>query len=256
MPLLLSALLDSRLAPAPDENRRLRFLTAQPYAHRGLHGGRVIENSRTAFRDAIAAGHGIECDVQVSKDGTAFVFHDYALDRLTGAEGKVADRHDAELDAITLRDSDETIPRLAAMLDLVAGRVPVLIEVKAESRRVNALCLSVRRALEGYRGPAAVMSFNPYVGRWFATNGEHIIRGLVVSEENRKGLRGRAERHMSLWKAKPDFLAYDIRDLPSTFAESQRQRGLPVLTWTVRTADQEATAFNAADEIIYERDHS
>ena len=89
MPLLLSALLDNWRAPPPDETRRLRFLTVQPFAHRGLHGGRVIENSRAAFRAGMAQGHGIECDVQVSKDGTAYVFHDYDLDRLTDASGKV-----------------------------------------------------------------------------------------------------------------------------------------------------------------------
>ncbi|MBN9788744.1 glycerophosphodiester phosphodiesterase [Pseudonocardia sp. TMWB2A] len=253
MPLLLSALLDNWRAPPPDETRRLRFLTVQPFAHRGLHGGRVIENSRAAFRAGMAQGHGIECDVQVSKDGTAYVFHDYDLDRLTDASGKVADKHDAELDAIRLKGTDETIPRLTEMLALVAGKVPLLIEIKSEGRRVHALCLSVRRGLEGYAGPAAVMSFNPYVASWFNHNGAHIIRGLVVTEEGKQGLRGRAERHLSLWKARPDFLAYDIRDLPSEFAESQRVRGLPLLTWTVRTADQEAVAFNAADEVIYER---
>lgn len=253
MPLLLSALLDRRLSPAPDENRRLRFLTSQPFAHRGLHGGRLVENSRAAFRGAIAAGHGIECDVQLSKDGTAFVFHDYDLDRLTGETGKVVAHEDTELQAIRLKGSDETIPRLSDMLDLVAGRVPIVIEIKTESRRVHALCLSVQTALESYRGPAAIMSFNPYVGRWFRKHAASVIRGLVVTEEGKKGLRGQAERHWSLWKAQPDFLAYDIRDLPSDFAESQRQRGLPVLTWTVRTPEQEAVAFNAADEIIYER---
>ncbi len=253
MPLLLSALLDNWRAPPPDETRRLRFLTVQPFAHRGLHGGRVIENSRAAFRAGMAQGHGIECDVQVSKDGTAYVFHDYDLDRLTDASGNVADKHDAELDAIRLKGSDETIPRLTEMLALVAGKVPLLIEIKSEGRRVHALCLSVRRGLEGYAGPAAIMSFNPYVASWFNHNGAHIIRGLVVTEEGKQGLRGRAERHLSLWKARPDFLAYDIRDLPSEFAESQRVRGLPLLTWTVRTADQEAVAFNAADEVIYER---
>ena len=253
MPLLLSALLDRRWAPAPDESRRLRFLTTQPFAHRGLHGGRVLENSRAAFRAAIALGHGIECDVQVSKDGVAVVFHDYELDRLTDESGLVADRTAEELQRIKLKGTDETIPTLDDMLALVAGKVPLLIEVKLDSKRINPLCLSVRRSLEGYRGPAAVMSFNPYVGRWFEKNGELIIRGLVVTEEGKAGLRGRYERHWSLWKSSPDFLAYDIRDLPSSFAESQRQRGIPVLTWTVRTPDQEKTAFNAADEIIYER---
>lgn len=253
MPSLLSTLLDDRLAPAPDESRRLRFLTAQPFAHRGLHGGRIIENSRAAFRAAMAAGHGIECDVQVSKDGVAFVFHDYALDRLTEESGLVVERTAEELQRIRFKDTDETLPTLDEILELVKGKVPLLIEVKLDHGRVNPLCLSVRRSLEGYRGPAAIMSFNPYVCRWFTRNGELIIRGLVVTEEDKKGLRGRFERHYSLWKAQPDFLAYDIRDLPSSFAESQRQRGLPVLTWTVRTPEQETTAFNAADEIIYEQ---
>ena len=253
MPLLLSDLLDRRLSPAPDESRRLRFLTAQPFAHRGLHGGRVPENSRAAFRAAIMAGHGIECDVQVSKDGVAFVFHDYKLDRLTEESGLVAERTAEELKRIKLKGTEEFLFTLDEMLELVAGKVPILIEIKLDHGRVNPLCLSVRRSLEGYRGPAAIMSFNPYICRWFARNGELIIRGLVISEEDKKGLRGRAERHWSLWKAQPDFLAYDIRDLPSSFAEDQRLRGLPILTWTVRTPEQEVTAFNAADEIIYER---
>ena len=111
----------------------------------------------------------------------------------------------------------------------------------------------MRRALEGYRGPAAVMSFNPAVGRWFHDHAPRIVRGLVVTEENERGLVGRAKRHLSLWHARPDFLACDIRDLPSGFAAGQRQRGLPVLTWTVRSEDQRTNAMHHADQIIYER---
>lgn len=253
MRLSLSALIDDWRAPPPDATRPLTFLSMQPFAHRGLHGGNIVENSRAAFRAAIALGHGIECDVQVSKDGTAFVFHDYALDRLTDESGKVAGRHDRELEAIRLKGTDEHLPTLIEMLELVDGKVPLLIEIKTDSRRVHPLCLSVRRALEGYTGAAAIMSFNPYVARWFCHNGPHIVRGLVVTEEDKKGLRGRIERHLSLWKARPDFLAYDIRDLPSVFAASQRKRGLPLLTWTVRTGEQEAVALSETDEIIYER---
>ena len=213
----------------------------------------MVENSRAAFRTAMATGHGIECDVQVSKDGVAFVFHDYELDRLTDESGLVADHTAAELHRIKLKGTDETLPTLDEVLEIIGGKVPLLIEIKLNHHRINPLCLSVRRSLEGYRGPTAVMSFNPLVGRWFEKNGELIIRGLVVTEEGRKGLRGRFQRHAALWKAAPDFLAYDIKDLPSSFAESQRQRGLPLLTWTVRTPQQEAIALNAADEIIYER---
>lgn len=244
--------LDSLIAQPP-EAKRVAFLKAQPYAHRGLHGGGVIENSRAAFAAAIAQGHGIELDVQGGSEGEAFVFHDATLDRLTGESGRFADRLGPELDRIRLKGSAETIPRLPEILGLVAGRVPILIEVKAPGPLVGVLCLSVRRALEGYRGAVAVMSFNPQVGRWFHDHAPRIVRGLVVTEDGKRGLRGRAERHLSLWRARPDFLAYDIRDLPSGFAGQQRSRGLPVLTWTVRTQDQQATAAAYADAPIYER---
>jgi hypothetical protein len=111
----------------------------------------------------------------------------------------------------------------------------------------------VRRALEGYRGAAAVMSFNPEVARWFGEHAPRIVRGLVVTEEGKRNLRGRIERHLALWRARPDFLAYDVRDFPSRFAGAQRERGLPVLTWTVRGDEAEAGARDHADEIIYER---
>ncbi|MDZ7588106.1 MAG: glycerophosphodiester phosphodiesterase family protein [Parasphingorhabdus sp.] len=252
MRLLLSGLLDNLLAPAPDP-RRVRFLRQQPYAHRGLHGSGVPENSSAAFVAAMAAGHGIECDVQLSADGKAMVFHDYDLDRMTLEDGPVIARHSAELDSIALSGSKEKIPRLRTMLQSVADRVPVLIEIKSRDANIRPICIAVRRVLEGTPGNYAIMSFNPLVSAWFRRHAPHVVRGLVVTEEQDHGLRGRINRHRNLWIAKPDFLAYDIRDLPSKFASAQRARGLPVLTWTVRNAEQEATATEFADEVIYER---
>jgi glycerophosphoryl diester phosphodiesterase len=249
------ALLDRLIAPAPAP-KRVAFLSRQPFAHRGLHGagpGGAVENSRAAFRAAIARGHGIECDVQVSRDGEAFVFHDESLERLTGETGVLAERTAPALDRIVLRGTVEPLPRLAEMLQLVAGRVPILIEVKAKRGAIGPLCLSVRRALEGYRGAAAVMSFNPQVAHWFATHAPRVTRGLVVSEQDKPRLRGPIERRLSLWRARPDFLAYDVRDLPSRFAGAARARGVPVLTWTVRSARAEAIAAAHADAIIYEQ---
>jgi len=246
------ARLDAHFAPAP-EHRRVAFLTAQPFAHRGLHGAGRIENSRAAFAAAIAAGHGIELDVQASRDGEAFVFHDEALDRLTGESGPLANRSGAALAAIALRGSDETMPRLDEILALVAGRAPILIEVKTRGANGGTLCLAVRRTLEGYRGQAAVMSFDPEVGRWFAEHAPRVVRGLVVTEEGQHGIGGYLRRHAALWRARPDFLAYDVRDLPSRFAATARTRGMPLLTWTVRDAVSEATGMTHADEIIYER---
>ena len=245
------ALPDRLLAPPPAE-RRIAFLRGRRFAHRGLHGGGRIENSRAAFLTAIERNDGIECDVQMSQDGTAFVFHDASLERLTDEQGTLASLGAGAIGRVTLRGTDETIPRLEEILALVGGRVPLLIEVKAPEALVGRLCLAVRRALEGHRGDVAVMSFNPEVGRWFADHAPRITRGLVITEEHARGLRGRAKRHLALWRARPDFLAYDVRDLPSRFAAAQRERGLPVLTWTVRGAEAEAVAAMQADASIYE----
>jgi glycerophosphoryl diester phosphodiesterase len=243
-------LADSALAPAPDP-RRLERLGTFPFAHRGLHGGGRVENSRAAFEAAIAAGHGIELDVQASHDGEAIVFHDEDLERLTGIQGALAAHSAAELASIRLTGAD-TIPSLPDVLRIVASRAPVLIEVKSPDRRVARLCLSVYRALEGYRGPIGVMSFNPEVGRWFRRNAPFVTRGLVVTESGQRGPKGAIERRIASWIAKPDFLAYDIRDLPSRFAAGQRRRGLAVYSWTVRSEADRARAALYADQIIYE----
>ncbi len=256
MPLSPSGLLDNFLAPAPEDDR-VAFLAKHAYAHRGLHGKGVVENSISAFRAAVDAGFGIELDVQKSRDGEAIVFHDEMLDRLTRETGPVATKTRTALQQIMLADTLETIPSLDEVLALVGGRVPILVEIKAETTSVGALCLAVRRSLEGYRGAIAIMSFNPEVCRWFRRHAKRITRGLVMTEgadmDMAAELKARFSRHAALWRAKPEFLAYDIRNLPSRFATAQRMRGLPVLTWTVRTSAQERVASQNADEIIFEQ---
>lgn len=237
MRLSLLGPLDRWLAPAPPP-ARVAWLRTACFAHRGLHGLGRPENSLSAARAAVARGLGIECDVQRASDGPAVVFHDWELERLTAESGPVGARTVTELGAITLSGSEDTIPTLKGLLDEVADHVPLLIEVKSRrDRRFGALCLAVRRVLEGYRGPHAIMSFDPRVCRWFAVNSPQTVRGLVVSEENEKALSGRIKRHFSLWHARPDFLSYDIRDLPGRFPAAQRRRGLPLVTWTISTAD-------------------
>jgi glycerophosphoryl diester phosphodiesterase len=239
--------LDRWLAPAPPPGRA-DWLRGAVLAHRGLHERGIPENSLEAFRAALDHGLGIELDVQKSSDGQAMVFHDWELDRLTDATGSVSERSAAQLGAIRLSGSEEVIPTLRAALDLVAGKAPLLIEVKSRrDGRVGALCLAVRRVLEGYRGPHAVMSFDPRVSRWLANNSPHTVRGLVVTEDRDKALAGRLRRHLALWHARPDFLAYDIRDLPGRFPAAQRRRGLPLVTWTVRSPDLLARALDHAD---------
>ena len=231
----------------------LAFLKAQPFAHRGLHGGEVVENSMGAFEAAIAEKHGIECDVRASADGVAFVFHDATLERLTEERGPLVARTADLLDPVVLVPSGEPVPRLSALLDLIAGRVPLLIEIKSPEDSILPICRAVANDLKSYEGAVAIMSFNPRIVGWFAKYAPDVVRGLVVSEQGKHDVKGRIERALSLRTAKPAFLAYDIRDLPSEFAETQRRRGMPVLTWTVRSAAQERIAFTYADEIIYER---
>lgn len=253
---LLLDQIDRWRAPAPAA-KRVGWMRKWTYAHRGLHGAGAPENSLAAFAAAISSGMGIECDVQRSGDGRAIVFHDWDFGRLTGESGPVHARRIDEIAKLRLLGGDKaaehSIHTLEEFLDQVAGRVPVLIEVKSrKDRRVLPLCLAVHRALEGYRGEHAVMSFDPRVSRWFARHAPHTVRGLVVTEENAKGLPGRWRRHSALWIAKPDFLAYDIRDLPSKFAVAQRRRGLPLLTWTVRSPQHRECAAAHADAAIAE----
>jgi glycerophosphoryl diester phosphodiesterase len=256
MQLSLLSPIDNLIAPPPPQDR-VAFLLSQTYAHRGLHGSGFVENSRAAFHAAIAGGHGIELDVQASRDGESFVFHDAALDRLTETAGRLDQMLGVEIAATRLAGTNELIPRLSDILELVAGRVPILIEVKTSSVSVGLQCLAVRRALEGYRGNVGIMSFNPEVGRWFNDHAPRLPRGLVITEQGATALPDRSRqaitRRLSLWRAKPDFLAYDVRDFPSTFATAQRARGLPVLTWTVRTPQDQAKAAKHADGPIFER---
>jgi glycerophosphoryl diester phosphodiesterase len=236
---------------AGERDARLARLIVRPFAHRGLHGNGRIENSRAAFEAAIAAGFGIELDVQASADGEAVVFHDYDLERLTEATGLVALLTVDQLARVRLRGTKEAISTLPEILGLIGGRTPLLIELKSPGRRVAALSGAVRRALEHYDGPVAVMSFNPEIGRWFARHAPGLLRGLVVTEAGRRW-RGRLSRHIAFRRSRPDFLAYDIRDLPSRFAARQRSRGHKVLTWTCRSDEEKKRAARHADQIIFE----
>ncbi|WP_114521012.1 glycerophosphodiester phosphodiesterase family protein [Altererythrobacter sp. ZODW24] len=231
----------------------LSWLSEWQYAHRGLHGVGVPENSPSAFAGAIRKHMGIECDIQRSRDGRAMVFHDWELDRLTGSTGPVLAKTSDELGRIGLSDGDDTIPTLRRTLDQIGGRVPLLIEIKSKKgAKVSPLCLPVRRALEGYEGQHAIMSFDPRVSRWFADHSPHTPRGLVVTEESERGLIGQIRRSLAFRHAKPQFLAYDIRDLPSSFAAAKRKAGYPILTWTVRSTELRLRAAEHADAPIAE----
>lgn len=208
-----------------------------------------------AFDAAIAAGFGIECDVRASRDGIAIVFHDAMLTRMGARDEGVAMLDSVVLDSVTLPDGG-TIPRLSALVARCGGHVPLLVEIKADGRDVRRICEAVARDLDEWPGaPIAVMSFNPRAIGWFARHRPRQARGLVLTQQGKGALRGRIARALAFWLAKPDFLACDIRDLPSSYSRRACAKGLPVLTWTVRSQADRDRAGRYADQIIFERPH-
>jgi glycerophosphoryl diester phosphodiesterase len=233
--------------PAPD------WLTQWEYAHRGLHHPGAPENSRAAAEGAIAAGMGIECDIQMSRDNVPLVFHDWELDRLTKERGKVSARTADDLCRIPLLDSAQTIWRLTDLLELVAGRVPILIEVKAQPHLSLAEpCMAIAKVLADYAGPFAVMSFDLRMGEWFSKHAPEMVRGLVITDTLDHGYKNAWRMPHALERAAPDFLASDVRDIPNALTGLWRETGRPLLTWTVRSPETRARGIAHADALIAE----
>ncbi len=229
------------------------WLTQWEYAHRGLHGGPVPENSLAGARLAIERGMGIECDIQLSSDDCPMVFHDWDLKRLTGEDGETSGSTAAELQRLTYVDSQEHPATLRQMLELIAGRVPLLIEIKSKAGYpVHRSCKLVAALLRDYSGPHAVMSFDPRVARWFKRNASATPNGLVMREDKHGHTQKAWQRQLAFWIAKPDFMAYHIAALPNPWVAGLRAKGLPILTWTVNSPETRARAAQYADAPIAE----
>lgn len=238
---------------------------ALPLAHRGLHGraSGVIENSRAAFAAAIRGGYGIELDLQLSADGEAMVFHDDDLARLTGAEGRVGARSAIELGALGLTGGDEAIPTLAEVLSLVAGRVPLLVEVKDQSRAMAPVDGRLERRaaalLGAYDGPAALMSFNPHSVAECRDAAPEIPRGRTTcgfAEGDWRrlpaGRRAALARLDDLDALGCSFISHQHDDLGSDAVAKVKAVGRPVLAWTIRSREEETAARAVADNITFE----
>jgi glycerophosphoryl diester phosphodiesterase len=239
------------------------WLTARPIAHRGLHDAAhgIIENTASAFTAAMAGGYGIECDLQISADGEAMVHHDDALGRLTDGAGALRAMSAAHLGRVPFRATGDCMMTLGALLDLVAGRVPLVIELK--SRFDGDLRLAARAAavLAGYRGPAAVMSFDPAPIIALRRLAPNLVRGIVAErryEPPEWGFLNRAQRFalpllLHGWRSRPDFIAYRVDELATLPPRAARSIfRLPLLTWTVRTERQRALAAQRADQANFE----
>ncbi|WP_375175836.1 glycerophosphodiester phosphodiesterase family protein [Pseudooceanicola sp.] len=240
------------------------FLT-RPIAHRALHDiatGRP-ENSIEAVRAAVEAGYGIEIDLQLSQDGEAMVFHDYDLARLTAEKGPIQMRPAAELTRIPLTGGTHPIPTFAQVLEEVAGKVPLLVEIKdqdgALGPAIGRLEQAAAKALDGYRGDVAVMSFNPNSVRVFGGLAPDIPCGLTTCDFNAedwplvpKARRERLAGIPDLAASRAQFISHDRNDLASPEVARIKARGLPVLCWTIRTPEAEAEARRIADNVTFE----
>lgn len=245
--------------PLPAEFLRL------PIAHRALHDRKAgrIENSPAAVRAAVEAGYGIEIDLQLSKDGVAMVFHDDELDRLTAEKGPVAHRTAAELGRIGLKGGEDRIPTLAEVLELVGGRVPLLIELKDQTMRLvqtdGALEAATAEALKGYDGAVALMSFNPHCIAHLARLAPERPRGITTAAYDLKGWFPLDRATRAHLRAIPDydrvgasFISHEAKDLGRPRVAELKAAGAAILCWTIRSAGAEAEARQVADNVTFE----
>lgn len=230
----------SRSEPDPLDPGRAGF------AHRGLHRGSDFpENSLIAFAAALELGAGIECDLRLTADGQIVVFHDADAMRICGSTMRIGGSTLGELGR--LKVGDGPIPTLESLLQLVGGRVPLLLEVKVDDDAWR-WAPALKRALGDYAGPLGVMSFDARIPRLIKTKLPQVRRGLVIRDR-----LSTWKRFWAMWLADPQFLAVETAALGKPWVARARRR-MPVYTWTVRSADLRRQAEVHADAAIWE-DH-
>jgi glycerophosphoryl diester phosphodiesterase len=239
------------------------WLTARPVAHRGLHDAArgIIENMPAAARAAVAGNFAIECDIQLSADGEAMVHHDDMLGRLTDGNGRLRDKPAAELKSVPFKATGERMMTLADLCDLVAGRVPLVIEVKSLFDGDRKLVKRMAEVLSSYQGPAVGMSFDPdqvmALRELLPSHPRGIVAERHYTAEDWPDASP-AQRHemthlRHVLRTRPDFVAYYVNELPSLAPWLARNiLRCPLLTWTVRTPAQRARAAQHADQMIFE----
>lgn len=215
------------------------------YAHRGLHGNGIPENSMAAFRGALEGGYGIELDVHLMKDGKLAVIHDASLKRTAGADVKIEDLTEADLPDHPLEGTQEIIPLFSQVLELYAGKAPLIIELKAERNNHAALTKAVCDLMDGYNGPYCIESFDPRCIHWLAKNRPDIIRGQLT-ENFVANPRSPLPLHLKFilthqienFLIRPDFVAYKFADRKtlSNFL-ARKLWGAQGVTWTIKSRE-------------------
>ena len=237
----------------------LASLRGWAYAHRGLHGNGVPENSMAAFRSALESGYGIELDIHLLRDGNLAVIHDASLKRTAGADVRIEDLRTEDLASYKLEGTDETIPTFRQVLDLFAGKAPLIVELKPVGDNVETLCQATCNMLEDYAGPYCIESFDPRCIVWLKKHKPQIIRGQL-SENFCKGkgklspfLKFVMTHHLELFLCVPDFVAYKFADRKTLGNVIARKIwGAQGVTWTLRSQEDFDTAVNEGWLPIFE----
>ncbi|TXH83626.1 MAG: glycerophosphodiester phosphodiesterase [Rhizobium sp.] len=229
---------------------KLAWLTERPVAHRGYHdmNREVWENTLSAFSRAIEAGFAIECDLHYASDGVPVVFHDDDLQRVCNLPGEVRERTSAELGLLSIGGTKDKIPTLKQLLQLCAGKVPLVLELKGREGDDEGFAESVLEVLEGYKGHVALMSFDHWLLKDLKALEAPYPVGLTAEGNNPETFFQHDEAmHLGL-----DFISYFYGHLPNPFVTAQRQRGIPVITWTVRDEAARKHTFANADQMTFE----
>ncbi|WP_173932353.1 glycerophosphodiester phosphodiesterase [Chelativorans sp. Marseille-P2723] len=229
----------------------LSWLTSRPIAHRGLHDMNKTrwENTRAAFRAAVERNYTIECDVHLASDGVPVVFHDEELARLTGGDGRIWQRTSAEMGALRVGGTAEQVPTLSQLLELVSGAVPLIIELKGVAGHDTGLVDAVLGSLSSYKGHAALMSFDHWIVRDLGRKSGNLPVGLTATGSSPSDM----EAHFSMLANGLSFVSYDVSNLPNAFVSFVRERlSLPVITWTVRNAEDAQKTLRYADQMTFE----
>jgi glycerophosphoryl diester phosphodiesterase len=227
------------------------WLAERPVAHRGLHdlNKSCWENTLSAFREAVRHDYAIECDVHLSSDDVPVVVHDDDLKRLTGNEGRPCDYPVSELTAMKIGTSNDHIPTLTQMLETVAGKVPLVIELKGTEGKDDGLVARVAAQLADYKGKAAIMSFDHWLIRQFPKDAPGIPAGLTALGQTDKDIEG----HFAMLAYDLSFVSYCLADMPNRFVSLVREElSMPVISWTVRDQTAADLTFKYADQMTFE----
>ncbi|AYD01408.1 glycerophosphodiester phosphodiesterase [Neorhizobium sp. NCHU2750] len=233
------------------QNSDASWIKDVPVAHRGFHdmNNKVWENTLSAFSRAVEAGFAIECDLQLSADSIPMVFHDDKLDRVCGIHGDVRERTAAELGMLSVGGTADKIPSLKQMLALVAGRVPLVIELKGRTAEEDdGFVEIVLEELEAYKGKVALMSFDHHLVRDLKKVGAPYPIGLTAEGNTPEEFF----KHDEMTQLGLDFVSYNCAHLPNSFVAAQRQQGLVMITWTVRDEKARETTYKYADQMTFE----